>query len=265
MRRRNFMKTLFLPVVVLLAYAPFSDAGLHTETVEYTHNDVTLEGYLAYDDSVKGKRPGVLVAHEWWGLNDYTRKRTEQLAGLGYVAFAMDMYGKGVRPKTAEEAGMLASMFRSNRQFMRDRARAGLDVLRNHELVDRGRIAAIGYCFGGGVVLELARSGADIGGVVSFHGNLDDPNPADAKNIRAEVLVLHGGSDPYVTPEQVMAFWKEMNATNVVWQINVYGGAVHSFTNPASGNDPSKGVAYNDRADRDSWEAMKRFLTEIFR
>ena len=114
-------------------------------------------------------------------------------------------------------------------------------------------------------MLELARGGADISGVVSFHGNLDNPTPSDAKNIKAEVLVLHGGSDPYVTPEQVMAFWKEMKGTNVVWQINVYGGAVHSFTNPASGNDPSKGVAYDERADKDSWAAMKRFLAEIFR
>jgi dienelactone hydrolase len=265
MRRRNIMKILLLPVVMLLAYSSFSYAQLHVETVEYTHNDVTLEGYLAYDDAVKGNRPGVLVAHEWWGLNDYTRKRTEQLAALGYVAFAIDMYGKDVRPKTAEEAGMLASMFRSNRQFMRDRAKAGLEVLRKHDLVDTGRIAAIGYCFGGGVVLELARGGADIGGVVSFHGNLDNPNPSNATNIKAEVLVLHGGSDPYVTPEQVMAFWKEMKGTKVVWQINVYGGAVHSFTNPASGNDPSKGVAYGERADKESWEAMKRFLAEIFR
>ena len=259
------MKTLFLLVVILLAYPAFSETALRTEMVEYTHNGTVLEGYLAYDDSVKGKRPAVLVVHEWWGLNDYIRSRTEQLAKMGYVAFAIDMYGKGVRAKTAEEAGMLAGMFRSNRQLMRARANAGLEVLKKNVLVNNDYIAAIGYCFGGGTVLELARSGADIKGVVSFHGSLDNPNPADAKNIKTRVLVLHGGADPYVTPEQVMSFWKEMKGTDAVWQINVYSGAVHSFTNPASGSDPSKGVAYNERADKDSWEAMKIFFAEIFR
>jgi dienelactone hydrolase len=263
--RRVIMKTIFLPVVILLACAALSEAGLRTEAIEYKHNGTVLEGYLAYDDSVKGKRPAVLVVHEWWGLNDYIRSRTEQLARMGYVAFAIDMYGKGVLAKTPEEAGMLAGMFRTDRQLMRARAHAGLEVLRKHELTDTARIAAIGYCFGGGTVLELARSGADISGVVSFHGSLDNPNPADAKKIRTKVLVLHGGADPYVTPEPVMSFWKEMKGTDATWQINVDSGAVHSFTNPAAGSDPSKGAAYNERADKGSWEAMKIFFAEIFR
>lgn len=259
------MKTLFLLGAILLACSAFSEAALRTETVEYTHDGTVLEGYLAYNDSIAGRRPGVIVVHEWWGLNDYIKDRAKQLAKMGYVVFAIDMYGKGVRAKTAEEAGMLAGMFRSNRQLMRARANAGLEVLKKNVMVNNDYIAAIGYCFGGGTVLELARSGADIKGVVSFHGNLDNPNPADAKNIKARVLVLHGGSDPYVTPEQVMSFWKEMQGTNALWQMNVYSGAVHSFTNPASGSDPSKGVAYNERADNSSWEALKLFFSEIFK
>jgi dienelactone hydrolase len=148
---------------------------------------------------------------------------------------------------------------------MRQRAKTGLDVLMSHKLTDIMRVAAIGYCFGGGVVLELARSGADLNGVVSFHGNLDNPNPADTKNINTRVLVLHGAADPNVKMEQVIAFWKEMNGTTVDWQLNMYGGAVHAFTNPATGNDPKKGTAYNEKADSRSWEALKLFFSEIFR
>ncbi len=256
---------LLFSLLILFVSGAFSEAKVRTENIQYRHGDVLLEGYLAYDDSVSGKRPGVLVVHEWWGLNDYAKSRAEQLAAMGYIAFAADMYGKGVLAKTAEEAGMLASMFRSNRQLMRARAGAALEVLRKNELVDVGRMAAIGYCFGGGTVLELARGGAAVKGVVSFHGNLDNPNPQDARNIKASVLVLHGGNDPYVTPEQVMSFWKEMKGTDALWQITIYSGAVHSFTNPSSGNDPSKGVAYNSRADKSSWEAMRLFFSEIFR
>ncbi len=148
---------------------------------------------------------------------------------------------------------------------MRRRADAGLEVLRKYPLTDTKRIAAIGYCFGGGVVLEMARAGNDIAGVVSFHGDLSNPNPADAKNIRASVLVLHGADDPFVKREQVDAFWDEMKKTSADWQVNIYSGAVHSFTNPASGNDPSKGIAYNEKAARRAWSAMKMFFGEIFK
>ena len=261
------MKSFFIILVTIpfLIISAGAQAALHTETVEYKHGGTVLEGYLAYDDAFKGKRPGVMVVHEWWGLNDYIKGRAEQLAKLGYMAFAADMYGKGVHAKTAEEAGMLAGMFRSDRPLMRSRAKAGLDVLLAHQMTDAKRIAAIGYCFGGGVVLELARSGSDIRGVVSFHGSLDNPNPEDAGNIKADVLVLHGGADPFVTPDQVLSFWKEMSRSNADWEIDIYSGAVHSFTNPASGSDPSKGVAYNEKADKKSWEAMKLFFSEIFK
>lgn len=237
-----------------------TEAAMHTELIEYRHGDTVLEGYLAYDDARKGARPGVLVVHEWWGLNDYARNRAEQLAELGYIAFALDMYGKGVRLKTPEEAGSFAGRYKADRPLMRARAQAGLDVLKKHELTDPKRIAAIGYCFGGTTVLELARSGADLAGVVSFHGGLGTPAQEDARNIKGKVLVLHGAADPLVPPQEVAAFQDEMRKANVDWQMMFYGGAVHSFTNPQSGNDPSKGVAYNEKADKRSWEAMKVFF-----
>ena len=195
------------------------------------------------------------MVHEWTGLGEYEKRRAKEIAEMGYVALAADIYGKGVRAHTPEEASGLATKFRSDRAMLRSRARAALEALKNHPLVDPARVAAIGYCFGGGTVLELAGSGAELAGVVSFHGNLDTPNPEDAKNIMCKVLVLHGADDPLVPQEHVLAFQEEMRRS---------GGAVHSFTNPASGNDPSKGVAYNERADRRSWEAMKAFFAELF-
>jgi len=258
------MKYVFATALALTC-AIRTQAALHTEVVEYRHGDTALEGYLAYDNAVQGKRPGVLVVHEWTGVGPYVKKRVEQLARMGYLAFALDMYGKGIRPKTPQEAGAQAGIYRADRPLMRARANAGLEVLKKHELADPRRIAAIGYCFGGGVALELARSGADIAGVVSFHGNLDTPNPDDAKKIKARVLVLHGGDDSFVPASQVAAFQEEMRKAKVDWQLIIYGGAVHSFTNPEAGNDPSRGAAYNEKADNRSWEAMKAFFAEIFK
>ena len=256
---------LSLLVILILLSSINTQAALRTEVVEYKHGDIVLEGYLAYDDAVKGKRPGIIVVHEWWGLNPYARMRTEQLAKLGYIAFAIDMYGKGVRAKDPAEAGTLSGIYRGNRPLMRSRANAGLEVLRNHPLANVNRIAAIGYCFGGTVVLEMARSGAELAGVVSFHGGLSTPNPSDAKNIKGKVLVLHGADDPAVPPDQVIAFQDELRKAGVDWQMVSYGGAVHSFTNPEAGNDPSRGAAYNEKADKCSWEAMKTFFGEIFK
>jgi dienelactone hydrolase len=248
--------TLLIPLSAL--------AALRTQLVEYKQGDTVLEGYLAYDDAIKTRRPGVMVVHEWMGIGDYVKRRTEQLAQMGYVAFAADIYGKGIRPNNPKDAAAQAGIYRGNRPLLRDRARAGLAVLQNNPLVDSSRIAAIGYCFGGGTVLELARSGAPVAGVVSFHGNLDTPNPADAKNIKAKVLVLHGAIDPIVPPAQVAAFEKEMNEAGVDWQLISYGGAVHSFTNPGAGNDKTKGSAYDAAADRRSFAAMKLFFDELF-
>ena len=258
------MKQCLLAVMMVLI-AQTAQARLVTKNVEYRQGDTMLEGYLAYDDSVKEKRPGVLVIHEWTGINSYVKKRTEQLAALGYVAFAADIYGKGVRPATPELAGKEAAKYRGkDRRLIRARAAAGLDTLAAYPQVDTSRLAVIGYCFGGTAALELARSGAKLQGTVSFHGGLDTPVPADALNIRGKVLVLHGADDPHVPADQVAAFQQEMRLAKVDWEMVYYGGAVHSFTNPYSGNDPSRGVAYNAEADRRSWEEMKLFFAEIF-
>lgn len=253
---------IYLSLMLMMALTAFGE--VKTKTIQYTHGDTELLGYAAWDDDIEGERPGVLVVHEWTGLNDYTRSRTRQLAELGYVAFAVDMYGKGIRPQTTEEAAEQAGIYRSDRELMRDRARAGLEILRRIELSDDNRIAAIGYCFGGGVVLELARAGADVSGVVSFHGNLDTPDPSDAENIQCNILVCHGAEDPHVGWDQVRDFIDEMSAADVDYQFIAYANAVHSFTNPNSGDDPSNGAAYNATADRRSWAHMQVFFEELF-
>ncbi|MCF7907446.1 MAG: dienelactone hydrolase family protein [Candidatus Omnitrophica bacterium] len=249
---------------VLLFLPKLAQAEIHAETIEYKDGEVILEGYLAYDDSIKEKRPGVLVVHEWTGINDYIKQRVNQLAEEGYIAFAADIYGKSIRPQNKEEAAKQAGIYRADRKLMRRRVQAGLACLKKNPITDPSRIAAIGYCFGGGVVLELARSGADVEGVVSFHGNLDTPNPEDAGMIKAKVLVLHGADDPHVPMRQVKDFEREMDRANVDWRMVSYKGAVHSFTNPASGNDPSTGAAYNKEADMNSWKEMIAFFNKIF-
>jgi dienelactone hydrolase len=259
------MLKFWLGLLVPLLLAAVAPAALHTEAVEYKHGDTVLQGYLAYDDAISGKRPGVLVVHEWYGHNPYARKRAEQLAKLGYVAFALDMYGKGVLAKDRDEAAKLSSTYKNDRKLMRARARAGLEVLLKQPQVDPQRVAAIGYCFGGTTVLELACDGAAIAGVVSFHGGLSTPHPEDAQHIKAKVLVLHGADDPFVKPEEVAAFEEEMRKGGVDWELVKYGDAVHSFTNPQAGHDKSAGAAYNEKADHRSWEAMKAFCNEMFK
>src|SRR5262249_32548912 len=187
-----------LAALSLLAGAAMDQAKIHTQEIEYKHGDVVLQGYLAYDDSLSGKRAGVLIVHEWTGHNPYVRKRAEQLAELGYVAFALDMYGKGVMAKDAQEAAKMAAVYKNDRKLMRARAVAGFEVLLKPVRLDPKRGAAIGYCFGGTTVLELARGGADLAGVVSFHGDLATPTPGEAKNIKGKVLALHGADDPFV-------------------------------------------------------------------
>ena len=247
--------------VLLVTTTAFAE--LKTEVIEYKHGDAALEGYLAYDDSFPGKRPGILIIHEWWGHNAYARKRAEQLASLGYVAFALDMYGKGVLAKTPKEASDLAGTFKTDRALMRARATAGLDILRRNPKVDADNLGAIGYCFGGTTVLELARAGANLKGVVSFHGTLETPHPEDAKNIRCKVLVLTGADDPSVPKAQIAAFEDEMKKANVDYKVVAFPGAVHAFTNPAAGDDPKRGVAYNKDADEKSWAAMKEFFAKV--
>jgi dienelactone hydrolase len=249
----------------LIMTALSTKSEIVSKPVEYQQGDTVLEGWSVYDDAIQGRRPAVLVVHQWKGLGDYEKKRAEMLARLGYNVLAADIYGKGVRPQTPQAAGTEAGKYKNDRALLRARVRAGLDVLASHELTDPKRIAAIGYCFGGTTVLELARSGADIAGVVSFHGGLSSPTPGDAKNIKAKVLALHGADDPNVPPKEVAAFEDEMRQGGVDWQLVAYGGAVHSFTDWNAGNDNSKGAAYNERADRRSWEAMKQFFAELFK
>jgi len=255
----------FLKYIVLLVFISSAMADLKKEEIEYKHGDVTLKGYLVYDGLLKSKRPGILVIHEWWGHNEYARIRADQLAEMGYIVFALDMYGKGILAETSDEASELAGQFYENRQLMRDRAAKGLEILINNKRTDTNHIAVIGFCFGGTAALELARSGAVISGAVSFHGGLSTPNKEDANNIRCPVLVLHGGDDPHVGAEEVAAFQEEMRNAGVDWQMQIFGNAVHSFTNPKTGTDNSKGSAYNAKAFYRSWSAMKFFFDEIFR
>jgi dienelactone hydrolase len=253
--------TVFALAAVIAATAA---AEVKSKVVEYRDGDVVLEGYLAWDDAVRGPRPGVLIVHQWSGVTDNERMRADRLAGLGYVALAADVYGKGVRPANMEEASSLSGRWKAERARLRVRVAAGLAELKRQPLVDGRRVAAIGYCFGGTAALELARSGAELAGVVTFHGGLDSPNPADGRNIRCKVLALHGADDPFVPAADIAAFQQELRQAGVDWQMVYYSGAVHSFTQKEAGSDNSRGAAYNERADRRSWQAMKDFFAEIF-
>jgi dienelactone hydrolase len=257
------MKTL-LTLILASSYVLAVRGQLHTATVEYKDGDTVLEGYLAYDEAHRQK-PGVLIVHQWKGLGDYEKKRAEMLAKLGYVAFAVDIYGKGIRPQDAQAAAAEAGKYKQNRALLRQRVQAGLLTLQTRKLADPNHIAAIGYCFGGTTVIELARSGANIAGIVSFHGALDSPTPEDGKNIKCKVLALHGADDPFVPAKDVAAFEDEMRQAKVDWQLVKYGGAVHGFTDWNAGNDNSKGMAYNEKADHRSWQDMQQFFAEIFK
>lgn len=261
------METLAAVLLALLACA-MASAKVVTAPVAYESGGTELEGYLAYDDALAGKRPGVLVFHEWWGLNDYAKNRAEALAEMGYVAFAADMYGKGVLAKTMDEAGKLAGQFRGRwdeggRDLMRERAQAALAVLAKNPLVDTAHMAAIGYCFGGTVALELAYSGADLAGIATFHGGLVPPRESDLKHIKAAVLILHGADDPTVSQEAIAGTQEGLRKAGADWQMVYYGGAVHGFSNPANKGSASPAVLYNEKAARRSWQAMKDFFTEI--
>ncbi len=240
-------------------------AEVTTKVVEYRDGDVTLEGFVAFDSAkANQKSPGVLVVHQWLGLTDYEKSRCKQLAELGYVAMAVDVYGKGVRPASVAEAGKLAGSYKQDRALYRRRLNLGLEQLRGMSSVAPDKIAAIGYCFGGTGVLELARSGANIAGGVSFHGGLDSPKPEDGKNIKAKLLICHGADDPFVPAADIEAMKKEFTSSKVDWQMIYYSNAVHSFTQKMAGDDNSKGAAYNAAADARSWQAMKDFFNEIF-
>ena len=243
-----------------------AEAKLVMKDVDYSHAGKPMQGYLVYEDSLAkpGQTPGILVFHAWMGIGWHERQWADQLAAMGYVVFAPDIYGKGIRPGNPEEAGKQATLYRNDRPLMRSRAQAGLNVLLSQSLVDKHKVGAIGFCFGGGVALELARSGAPLAGVVSLHGNLDTPNPADARQIKGQILALHGADDPFVKPEQVAGFVKEMRDAGVNWQMNAYGGAVHAFSDPYAGDDVKSGAAYNPEAAKRSWQDMTRFFANLF-
>ncbi len=231
---------------------------------EYKDGTTLLEGYLAVEKSTQKKRPGVLVFHEWMGVADHEKAACDDLAKAGYIALAADVFGKGKRPSSMEEAAANANHYRGgDRALMRQRAAAALTALRAQPLCD-GRVAAIGFCFGGTCALELARAGADIKGVVTFHGGLNTQTPAMANTLKAKILALHGAEDPFVPPAEVAAFQDEMRKAHADWQFVQYSGAVHSFTNPGAGNQPEKGFAYNATAAKRSWQAMLSFFAEIF-
>ncbi len=258
------MRLIALAVATLIG-AGAAKAAVRTQVVEYKQGDAVLEGFLAWDDAVQGRRPGVLVVHEWTGLSDYAKMRARKLAEMGYVALAADIYGKGVRPKTPQEAAAQAGKYKNDRTLMRARVEAALDALRSN---DRVRSQA-----GGGHRLLLRRhlragtrpQRRRNGRRGEFPRRSGHPAPADAKNIKCKVLVLHGGDDPHVPRKDVEAFQDEMRSGGVDWQLMIYGGAVHGFTNPGNGNDKSRGVAYNAAADRRSWEAMKEFFAEVLK
>lgn len=256
------MKKLWYLVLAMLSLPTLAGAAVKTQLVEYKQGDTVLQGYLCFDAASKTPRPAVLLVHDWFGCTDHQKQQAEKLAALGYVVLAADVYGKGVRPANAQEAGAEAGKYYKDRGLLRARLTAGLDYLAAQPQADRTRLAVTGYCFGGAGALELARSGAPLRAVVTFHGSLASASPEDAKSIHASVLVLHGADDPYVKQDEVKAFADEMRAANIDLQIVQYSGAVHSFTDERAGTDNSKGAAYNALADRRSWEAMKDFLAE---
>ncbi len=263
---KTLFAVLFFTVTLGILVSSAEAAAIKMEPIHYGKGDTKLIGQIAWDEAVKGPRPAVLVVHEWWGLNDYAKDRAKALASMGYIALAADIYGNGFETKDPAKARELAGKFRGgDRALLRERVLAAFEALKAHPLADKRRIAAIGYCFGGTTVLELARTGAELSGVVSFHGGLSTTVTAPAGGIRTKVLVLHGADDPSVPPADVQAFQDEMRKAGADWQLVAYGGAVHTFTNPAAGNDPSRGSAYNEKAARRSWEHMKVFFAEIFR
>jgi dienelactone hydrolase len=263
----NRASALIVLLVLATAGAGAAVAGLRTEVVEYRVGDDTFSGYLAWDDASAARRPGVLVVHEWWGHNPYARKRAEMLAGLGYTAFALDMYGSGKLADHPDDAKAFMTAVTSDMPAAEARFGKALELLRGQDTVDAQRIAAIGYCFGGGMVLHMARAGMDLDGVASFHGSLGTKTPAQPGRVKASVLVLNGAADPFVPPEQVQAFEQEMETAGVDFTLVNYPGVKHSFTNPDAdsfGKQFDMPLAYDAKADADSWERLQVFLKTIF-
>ena len=237
--------------------------SIQTRLIEYRHDDITLEGLLAWDDGIPGARPGVAIAHAWRGRSGFDDGKAIRLAELGYTGFALDMFGKGIQGSSVEENQQLIAPFMEDRALLQERINLGIDILDRQPEVDSSNIGAIGFCFGGLCVLDLARTGRDLKGVVSFHGLFIPAGNTSGNKIRAKVLCLHGYDDPMVPPEQVMDLASELTEAGADWQIHAYGHTRHAFTNPVA-NDPDFGTVYDKTADERSWIAMKNFFAEIF-
>lgn len=236
---------------------------IRTRHVEYRDGDRLLEAEMAWDDDAPGRRPGVLIAHAWRGRSEFENGKARRLAELGYVGFALDLFGKGVLGNSVEENSALIQPFMDDRALLQRRMQLSLDQLRSQEEVDRTKVAAMGFCFGGLCVLDLARTGADVNGAVSFHGLLTPPGNTADNRIKSRVLVMHGWDDPMSTPDHLVALGNELTSMKADWQIHAFGNAMHAFTNPDA-NDPGLGTVYQADADRRSWQMMQAFFSEIF-
>ncbi len=256
------MKNLLVLVLFLVSTRSIA-AGPAGKTIEYKEGTTELEGYLAETSNKKKKVPGFLIVHDWMGLSDDNKTEADSLAARGAVAMAVDIYGKGVRPTTMDEAGKQATKYKTDRKLLKARIKAAYDVLVSNKKVDPAQIVVLGYCFGGTTALELGRSGVDLAGIVSYHGGLDSPDPKEANNIKGKVLVLHGAIDPFVPQAQVQQFQKEMDLARKDYQLIEYSGAVHAFTNKKAGNDISKGMAYNPVIEARARKQFDTFIGEV--
>lgn len=237
---------------------------LKTQNEEYGSSDKKFVGYLSQPKNISKYTPAILIVHNWMGLTDETKKQADRFAQLGYIVFAADIYGKGQNPKDVKGAAELAGKFKKNRKLFRENLIAALEELKKQKNADSNHLAVVGYCFGGTGAIELARTGADVAGVITFHGGLDSPTPADGKNIKGHVLALHGANDPYVATQDLTAFEDEMKNNKIDFQLIKYGNTVHSFTEKAAGDDNSKGAAYNPTSDMRSFKTAENFLSEVF-
>ena len=237
--------------------------AIQTKQIEYRDGDILLEAYMAYDDSNSDQRPGVLISHAWGGRGEHEESKAARLAELGYVGFALDLYGKGVKGSDPKQNSALMQPLLDDREMLQRRMQLALGIIRKQKEVDSERVAAMGFCFGGLCVLDLARTGADILGAASFHGLFSPPGNTVDNKISAKVLVMHGWDDPMATPEQVLSLADELTSMGADWQIHAYGNTMHAFTNPAADN-VDMGTVYNEDADRRSWQSLQLFLAEIF-
>ncbi|MCE5194285.1 MAG: dienelactone hydrolase family protein [Nitrospiraceae bacterium] len=254
--------------LLILTGLAFAKPDIEGKEVSYKDGEVVMKGYIAYDKNIKGKKPGVLIVHEWWGLNEFSKKRARMLAEMGYTALALDMYGNGKQLMHPDDAKKFSSELFKNFDTAKLRFNSALEFLKKQTTVNSEKIAAIGFCFGGSIVLNMAREGIDLKGVASFHGGLAPVKPAQKGIVKAKILVLHGADDTFATKEQIESFKKEMKDAGVNYKFISYPGAIHSFTNPDADMYAKKfnmKVAYNENADKKSWKELEKFLKSIFK